>query len=247
MQKSQPSVSNRDLYRQAPCPHTNTLVICDCAWVMGLPYNTGGVSGAPNLAGLNGVCVGAPGSGINGVSNIVEVNQYEVMTGPQSRPSIMANVANVAIPRPLIAVNIIISAKTQLHYLNPFGGDAQKLILLDDFGYSIPHGTEILIRENNFAIVSHFCPNIGNLMELTREVKQRQNKKLVLPVGTRVIQNNGIPVALAADLEVILPPNCSIKLPAQTKLQIPIILPAENINDPAVEMILHSATQARMI
>jgi hypothetical protein len=115
-----------------------------------------------------------------------------------------------------------ISPSTKLAYLNCFTANVEHLMIIE--GPLCPllkvdEGAQILIGNNTYVVVYDFRTTSDEIAQVIGLAKQQQTKKLMLSQGQCVIQSNGLPVTLAAPVEVSIPEDCRITLPAHTKLQ----------------------------
>ena len=103
-------------------------------------------------------------------------------------------------------IEILITNNNSFLLVNKNGS----LTLIHDLKYNMEEGFGVTIGSNKFTVVENFATNIPQIL---------QKKNITLPTGTGVFMDNGIPVHLAAPVDVELPVNCNIRLFSTTKLQ----------------------------
>jgi len=138
------------------------------------------------------------------------------------------------IPAPVVPTLVMVKivAKTRLSYKNPMTPTYEHLYLAEDFSVQIPIGSQIVLNpvgqagaygpvapnRPTFVLVDNSY-NMNPNWTLQQLVQNAQtyymtNRMISLPIGAKIMMSNGITVALAAVLDVGLPMNCPILLPA---------------------------------
>jgi hypothetical protein len=134
---------------------------------------------------------------------------------------------------PTILVKIY--AENRLCYKNcTSDNETDYLYLVDDIDIEIKCMTNVMIGTNKFYIVDEFIDDNNDVIndndKLCRVNKSTNNFinvlhnrdekiTITLPIGTNVMQSNGISINISSPLEVILPSKCKIKLSEGIKLQ----------------------------
>lgn len=95
-----------------------------------------------------------------------------------------------------------------------FKATVEREITLDqDISFDLPAGTKVYIDGNSYCVVQSFASELWSLPGYAKRLT-----KITLPAGTRVKENNGIPMAVVDPLEVEVI-KAKFMLPAATKLQ----------------------------
>lgn len=77
-----------------------------------------------------------------------------------------------------------------------------KLFLIDNITFRLPENFRVYNSKTNETIIVNSMPGYT---ELNEKYQKLCPKKLILPAGTRVANNDGLPISLSDDLEVIFP------------------------------------------
>jgi hypothetical protein len=193
-----------------------------------------------------------PKSNTNSNSNSGSDSNSGSKSNPNSNPNTNSNLEHKTRESPMLSmagkhnnktveqqqqknlIRIKISKENLLRYKKLKFEGHNSLYLRDDFDCHVPEGADIKIGQNIFCIVNDFKQNTMDI--------PIHNKTLpitiTLPAGTRIISNNGLPIAICDPIDVALPGVCFVKLLPQTKLQ---------QRDAPVQLILVTETTVELI
>jgi len=115
-----------------------------------------------------------------------------------------------------IEKDTVLSYQIPERLVRPDGKQTSRLSLCYPLAVDILEGTKIKIGGNTYLIVSEFTNDVNWLQQLSQE---NALKTITIPVGTQIVQDNGIAVVIAQEMQVEMPTDCSIELNAKTKLQ----------------------------
>ena len=131
----------------------------------------------------------------------------------------------------LINVRISTDAKLEFTKAPKLGGGKDYIFLVTPFVIALPEGFDVNIGKNSFRAVFNWKDAAADVFNMVPVDQAIAPIKCTLPAGTHFMSSGGLPLILAQNLEVELPPACPIVLLAQTKLQqtdVPVKLVLDN-------------------
>lgn len=129
----------------------------------------------------------------------------------------MSRVAPIPVPVPtVIPIRIGTDAKLEFDKPAKLGGGKGYVFVNQPFLTTLPEGFDVKIGKNEHRVMSVFR---NALLDVQQIIRNPGTRKIMLPIGTSVLMDNGVSAAISEPMEVELPDNCQIILPNQTKLQ----------------------------